>query len=177
MPESAPIPLALIAAVSTNNVIGVENRLPWRLKGDLKYFKEMTLGKPVVMGRRTWESIGAKPLPGRTNIVVTHKKDYRAHGGVVCHSLDAAIEQARLIAVADGAPEVMVIGGELLFATALKTAHRLYLTEVHASPEGDAFFPTFDRAEWREVSRRDVPALEVEVDPAPAHSFVVLERA
>lgn len=183
MVEEGLVPgLALIAAVSTNGVIGVENRLPWRLRGDLKYFKATTLGKPVVMGRRTWESIGAKPLPGRTNIVVTHQAEYRAKGGVVCHSLNAALQQARLIAAADGPGadgrcEVMVIGGELLFAETLKLADRLYLTDVHASPEGDAFFPAFDRAAWREVARTDVPAVLAEAEPAPAHSFVVLERS
>lgn len=183
MTADKPVPgLALIAAVSTNGVIGVENRLPWRLRGDLKYFKATTLGKPVVMGRRTWESIGAKPLPGRTNIVVTHQAAYRAAGAVVCHDLESALAQAATLAAADGPGadgrcEVMVIGGELLFAETLGRADRLYLTQVHAEPVGDAFFPTFDRGLWREVSRQDVPAILAEAEPAPAHSFLVLERA
>ena len=173
-PTAAAQPrLALIAAVAENRVIGVGNRLPWRLKGDLKFFKETTMGKPIVMGRRTWESIGAKPLPGRTNIVVTRQDGYRAPGGVVCHDLPAAVAQARLIAQADGRDEVMVIGGEKLFEYALKSADRLYLTEVHARPIGDAFFPAFDRAEWRETSRRDEPE---QGEESPAYSILVLDR-
>ncbi|HYC04928.1 MAG TPA: dihydrofolate reductase [Azospirillaceae bacterium] len=170
--------LALIAAVAENRVIGVGNRLPWRLKGDLKFFKETTMGKPIVMGRKTWESIGGKPLPGRTNLVVTRQDSYRAPGAVVCHDLKAAVAQGRLIAGADGAGEVMVIGGEKLFEYALREADRLYLTEVHARPIGDAFFPAFDRDDWREISRQDEPEQTLESgDLAPAYSIVVLDRA
>ncbi|MDI1478312.1 dihydrofolate reductase [Polyangium sp. y55x31] len=165
--------LALIAAVAENGVIGVENRLPWRLPGDLAHFKATTMGKPILMGRKTWESIGGKPLPGRKNLVVTRKDDYHAPGAVVCHGFAEALERARRLAVESGAGEVVVIGGEGLFAEALVEADRLYLTEVHARPAGDAFFPAFDRAAWREISRRDEPERGPE---SPAYSILVLDR-
>lgn len=165
--------LALIAAVAENGVIGIENRLPWRLPGDLAHFKATTMGKPVLMGRKTWESIGGKPLPGRENLVVTRKGDYHAPGAVVCHGFAEALERARRLAAESGAGEVVVIGGEGLFAEALAQADRLYLTEVHARPAGDAFFPAFHRAEWREITRRDEPAEGAE---SPPYSIVVLDR-
>ncbi|MDI3289234.1 dihydrofolate reductase [Polyangium sp. 15x6] len=165
--------LALIAAVAENGVIGKGNRLPWRLPGDLAHFKATTMGKPILMGRKTWESIGGKPLPGRKNLVVTRKDDYRAPGAVVCHGFAEAIGRARAFAAEAGAGEIVVIGGEALFAEALAQADRLYLTEVHARPAGDAFFPAFNRAEWREISRRDEPE---EGAASPAYSVLVLDR-
>ena len=130
--------------MSRNRVIGRENRLPWRLPADLAHFKRVTMGHPVVMGRRTYESIG-RPLPGRSNIVVTRNPDYVAPGCTVVPSLEAAY------AAAGDAEEVCVIGGTSIFAAALPTADRIHLTEVEADVEGDTFFPAFDRSQWRET--------------------------
>ena len=127
-----------------NRVIGRDNRLPWRLPADLAYFKRVTLGRPVIMGRRTWESIG-RPLPGRHNIVVSRNPDYRAPGATVVASLREAWQAA------GDADEACVIGGTSLFAEALPQADRIHLTEVEAEVPGDTFFPEFDRQEWRET--------------------------
>jgi dihydrofolate reductase len=137
--------LSIIAAVAENGVIGRAGGLPWRLPDDLRRFKELTMGKPVVMGRRTWESL-RRPLPGRQNIVVSRNLNYAACGAEVCSSLDAALARA------GEAAEIFVIGGASLYAEALPRAQRLYLTEVHASVEGDAFFPAWDRNQWVETS-------------------------
>ena len=159
--------ISLIAAMADNGVIGRNNRLPWRLSADLQRFKALTMGKPIVMGRKTWESIG-RPLPGRTNIVVTRDVGYRAEGCVVVHSVDQALE------VAAGSDEVMVIGGANLYQQLLDRADRLYLTQVRADVEGDAWFPEFDRAQWREVERESHSRDEKnEYD----YAFVTLERS
>jgi dihydrofolate reductase len=144
---------SLVVAVSRNGVIGRDNRLPWRLPADLAYFKRVTLGKPVVMGRRTWESIG-KPLPGRLNIVVTSDASYQAPGATVVGSLDAA-----WLAAGD-APEVAVIGGRRIFEETLPIADRIHFTEVEADVEGDTYFPRLDRSQWREteVERHEADA-------------------
>ena len=142
--------LAMIAAMSRNRVIGRDNALPWHISVDLKHFKRTTLGKPVVMGRKTFESIG-RPLPGRTNIVVTRQKDYRPDGVRVATSTASALALADEVAAADGADEVMVIGGEQLYRSLLPHAERLYLAEVDAEVEGDAFFPELD-ARWEVAS-------------------------
>lgn len=131
-------------AVAANGVIGRDNALPWRLPEDLAYFKRVTMGHPIVMGRRTYESIG-RPLPGRTNIVVTHNRGFEAPGCVVAHGLQEAWDAAR------GAEEVSIIGGTSLFAETLPIADRIHLTEVQADVEGDTFFPPFDRSAWRET--------------------------
>ena len=144
-PTSRPT-FSLIVAVAANGVIGVRNALPWHLPADLRHFKATTMGCPVIMGRRTFESIG-RPLPGRTNIVVTRRAAYAAQGCVVVGSLAAAG------AAAAGAQEVFVIGGGELYAEALHAADRLYVTEIHAEFDGDARFPAVDRDEWREASR------------------------
>jgi dihydrofolate reductase len=136
--------LSLVVAVARNGVIGRDNRLPWRLPDDLAYFKRVTMGHPVVMGRRTWQSIG-KPLPGRTNIVVTHDPGFRAPGCVVAHSLAEAWRAA------EGADEACVIGGTSLFAETLPLADVIHLTEVEADVEGDTYFPGFDRGAWTET--------------------------
>jgi dihydrofolate reductase len=136
--------LSLVVAVARNGVIGRDNQLPWRLPDDLAYFKRVTMGHPVVMGRRTWQSIG-KPLPGRTNIVVTHDPGFRAPGCVVAHSLDEAWRAAQ------GADEACVIGGTSLFAETLPLADVIHLTEVEADVEGDTYFPQFDRSAWKET--------------------------
>jgi len=158
--------ISLVVAMARNRVIGRDNRLPWRLPADLAYFKQVTLGHPVVMGRRTWESIG-KPLPGRLNIVVSRNPAFRAPGGTVVPSLEEALRAA------GDAPEVSVIGGTSIFAEALPVADRIHLTEVEADVPGDTWFPEFDRAEWREREVSRHPA-----DDRHAHPFriVVLDR-
>ena len=139
--------LSLIAAVAANGVIGSDNALPWRLPEDLKRFKALTLGHPVIMGRKTYESIG-RPLPGRRNIVVTRNAAYQTDGCEVVASLAAA-----LAACQGGSDEIFVIGGAQIYAEALPLAQRLYLTEIHAGFAGDAHFPAFDRNTWRETAR------------------------
>lgn len=165
--------LALMAARAENNTIGRNNRLPWYLPNDLKYFKKITFGKPVIMGRKTWESLKG-PLPGRTNIVVTRNPDYRAEGAKVVHDLDQAMTLAESIGVIDGIEEVVIMGGAGLYEEGLKKADRLYLTEVHAEVEGDAFFPEMDMSQWREVGREDFSA---EPPNEYDYSFVIYERA
>jgi dihydrofolate reductase len=144
---------ALVVAVARNGVIGRDNALPWRLPADLAHFKKVTMGHPIVMGRRTYESIG-KPLPGRKNIVITHNREYQAPGCIVVGSLDEAWDAAA------GADEVCVIGGTTLFAETLPVADVIHLTEVEADVAGDTYFPRLDRGEWheREVSRHDSDA-------------------
>ena len=165
--------LAMIWAMSKNRVIGRDNKMPWHLSADLKYFKAVTLGKPVIMGRRTFDSIG-RPLPGRTNIVVTRQPDYQADGAVTVHAVEAAIAEGRRAAEATGADEVMVIGGAEIYALMLERARRLYVTEIDARYDGDAFFPDFDRARWVETSRE---RHESSGDGQPAYSFVVLDAS
>jgi len=141
--------ISLVVAMTENRVIGIENRLPWHIPEDLKRFKKITSGHPIIMGRKTFESIG-RPLPNRTNIVITRNKDYRAEGVVSCFSLEEAIEWAGR---APGAGEIFVIGGGEIFKQALPKADRIYLTIVEWPFEGDAFFPAFDEKKFREVSQ------------------------
>ncbi len=155
--------ISLVAAVASNRVIGRGGRLPWRLPDDLKHFRARTLGKPVIMGRRTFESIG-KPLPGRRNVVVTHHVDFAAEGCTVVHDLDAALDAA------GAAPEIVVIGGASLYLDFLPRAERIYLTEVHAEVEGDVFFPDLDPVDWLEANRERHPA-----DERHAHAFSFVE--
>jgi len=136
--------ISLIVAASANNVIGVQGELPWRLSDDLRRFKEISMGKPIIMGRKTWDSIG-RPLPGRQNIVITRQEDFAAEGCDVAGSIEEALSKARDVA------EVLVIGGSEVYALFLPSAGRLYLTRVHAEVEGDAFFPAISDAEWRLV--------------------------
>lgn len=135
---------SLVVAMARNGVIGRANRLPWHLPADLAHFKRTTLGAPVIMGRRTWESIG-RALPGRVNIVVSSRPDYAAPGALVVPSLE------RAWAAAGEVPEAFVIGGERLYALALPGANRIYLTQIDADIEGDTRFPAFDRRAWREI--------------------------
>jgi dihydrofolate reductase len=165
--------LVLVAAVAENGVIGRDGGMPWRLPGDLRNFKKTTLGKPVIMGRRTFDSIARKPLPGRPNIVLTRDKNFSADGVTVAATLDEALQIAEREAVKISADEIAVIGGSTLYRETLPRADRLYLAEVHASPEGDIRFPDFDRAAWREVSR-DGPHREA--GDSFAYSFVTLDR-
>jgi dihydrofolate reductase len=158
--------IALIAAMAENRVIGRENRLPWRLSADLRRFKSLTMGKPVIMGRKTYESIG-KPLPGRSNIVVTRDRDYRAQGCRVVHSLEQALEAAA------GHEEVMVIGGAQLYRQTLDRAERMYLTLVKTELDGDTLFPQIEMRHWRELESESHRADEKnEYD----YDFVTLER-
>ena len=144
--------IVLVAAIGENNVIGREGQLPWRLKSDLKHFREVTINRPVIMGRKTYVSIG-KPLKDRTNIVLTSDLGLIAPGTVLATSLDAALAYARKDAERRGVDEIMVIGGSDVFAAMMPQADRLEITHVHAAPEGDAFFPPFDLKIWREVAR------------------------
>jgi dihydrofolate reductase len=136
-----------------NGVIGAGGALPWRLKSDLALFKALTLGKPVIMGRRTWDSLPRRPLPGRMNIVLTRDGSFRAPGALVSEDFSEAVQIAREQAEEDGEDEVCVIGGAEVFALALPRARRMYLTEVDATPEGDVLFPPYDEADWIEVRR------------------------
>jgi dihydrofolate reductase len=149
--------IVLVAAIGENNVIGRDGQLPWRLKSDLQHFKRRTLNRPVIMGRRTFESIG-KPLTGRTNIVVTRSLGVIVPGGVLATSLDAALDFARDDAVKRGVDEIMVIGGSDVFSDTMGRASRLEITHVHASPPGDSFFPPIDPTVWAAGSRREYSA-------------------
>ncbi len=135
-------------------MIGRNNSLPWHLSEDLKYFKRTTMGNCIIMGRKTWESIG-RPLPGRTNIVITTKPDYEAEGARVVASLPAAIKLAESISLIDGSEEAFVIGGAGIYQTALPLANRFHLTRVHAQVEGDTLLADFDETQWQEVERQD----------------------
>lgn len=162
---------ALMVAMARNRVIGRNDALPWYLPEDLKYFKRMTLGKPIIMGRKTFESIG-KPLPGRANLVVTRNPNW-GHAGVrVFHDLESAYRSAEAQAAIDGVEEVVIIGGGEIFAEALPDAERLYLTEVHADVEGDAYFPEVDWGQWHEVKREDFARSE---NNPFDYSFVVFD--
>ena len=165
--------LVLVVARARNGVIGRDGDLPWRLRSDLQRFKALTLGKPCIMGRRTWDSLPLKPLPGRLNLVLSRDESFEARGAVVCTTLDEAVEIARETAEEDGVGEVCVIGGVALFEKALPRAKRLYLTEVEARPEGDVLFPAFDEADWVEVWSEAHPAGEKDDHP---FVFRVLER-
>ncbi|EKF75478.1 dihydrofolate reductase [Alcanivorax hongdengensis A-11-3] len=167
-----PIRLAMMVAKASNDVIGRDNKLPWYLPNDLKYFKQVTFGKPVIMGRKTWESLKG-PLPGRTNIVITRQPDYQAEGAKVVATLDEAIRLAENVAFIDGQEEAVIMGGAEIYKLALPSADRLYLTEVHAQVEGDTYFPEYDTDQWTEIAREDFAAQ----GPNPYdYSFVVYQR-
>ena len=159
--------LSLIAAVARNRVIGKDNALLWHLPEDMRHFRETTRGKPVIMGRKTWESLpeSFRPLPGRLNIVVSRNPAYQAPGATLVGSVDEAIR------CSGEAKEIFVIGGEELYQQALPLADRLYLTEIEADFSGDAFFPEVSAQDWQEVSRR-----AQEGDTLPAFSFVTYQR-
>lgn len=137
--------ISLIAAMGRNHVIGKDNSLPWKLPGDMKRFKELTVGKPVIMGRKTFESIG-RPLPNRTNIILTRDRNYKAAGCVVAHSLNEALEAAK-------GKEIMVAGGEQIFREFLPKADKMYLTFIDKDFEGDAYFPKYNENEWKEIRK------------------------
>jgi len=159
--------ISIVVAMDEDGVIGRDNALPWRLPDDLKRFKAITMGKPMLMGRKTFDSIG-KPLPGRLNIVLTRSHEWTHEGIVVVHSVDDAQKQAK------DAPELCVIGGEEIFRLTLPVVRRLHLTQIHAHVGGDAKFPAFDRSAWRETGRIEHPADERH---AYAMTFLTLDRA
>ncbi len=167
MPQKKSPRISLIAAMAHHRVIGIRNRMPWHLPSDMKWFRLHTLGKPIVMGRKTFESFGAKPLPKRTNIIITRDVGYQAADCVVVNSIDAAI------AAAGDVEEIMIIGGASFYEQMLARADRMYLTYVDTEIEGDAWFPEFDESQWREVERHHHPADDK--NPYP-HDFVILER-
>jgi dihydrofolate reductase len=153
----AAIDIILVAAVGENGVIGRDNALPWRLKSDMQHFRKVTTARPVVMGRKTFASIG-KPLKDRTNIVISRNSDYAAPGIVVAKSLEAALEAARGDALRRSADAIAIIGGSGIFREMMNVADRLEITIVHASPQGDTFFPPIDPKIWRETARMRHPA-------------------
>jgi len=155
--------LNLIVARARNGVIGAGGTIPWRVPGEMAYFKQVTLGHPIVMGRKTWESLPRRPLPGRRNLVVTRDRNYIAEGAEVVASLEEALARC-----AD-AQDVFVIGGAELFALALPRITRAFVTEIDLEVDGDVHFPALDPAQWREVSRR-------RGETNPTHDFVVYER-
>jgi dihydrofolate reductase len=159
--------ISIIVALSEDNVIGRNNQLPWRLSADLQYFRRVTMGKPIVMGRKTFESIG-KPLPGRENYIITRNQNYTVSGAKVFFDVSSALDDAKLIA-----DEVMVIGGEQLYCATLALANRLYVTEVSGAYEGDAFFPDFELSQWQ-LSGRE-PHVADEKNSAD-YTFKVYER-
>jgi dihydrofolate reductase len=154
--------------MAANRVIGRDGGMPWHIPADLRHFKAVTMGKPVIMGRKTFQSIG-RPLPGRTNIVVTRDGSFAPPGVTVVDSVDGALAVADAVA----SDEVMIIGGGEIYAGTLPLADRLYLTEIQMAPPGDVVFPEIDMAQWREVDRTDI---SVDGD-MPAYSFVTLDRA
>jgi dihydrofolate reductase len=145
--------LSIIVAVSENNVVGRDNQLPWKLSADLKRLKMLTMKHHIIMGRKTWESLG-KPLPGRTNVVITRDKNYRAEGAVVVHSLEEALK----ISASDD--EAFIFGGGQIFRNAIHLVDKIYMTRVHTQAKGDAFFPELTEGEWKEISREDFKADE-----------------
>ena len=160
--------ISLVVAASQNDIIGRDNQLPWHLPNDLKFFKQITMGKPIIMGRLTWDSIG-RPLPGRTNIVITRDTSLQIEGVKVVNSKEQAIAEAEK----EGVDEMMVIGGEGIYRLFMEDVDRIYLTRVHAEIEGDAHFPAFDEKDWRLISAEDHKAC----DKNPYdYSFLVFER-
>lgn len=157
--------ISLVLAMADNGVIGKDGRLPWRIADDMRRFKALTIGKPCIMGRKTWESLPRTPLPGRDNIVVTRDEAFHAAGAIVVHSMGEAFERA------GNAEEICVIGGADVYRAALPRATRIHLTQVHGDVEGDTRMATFDPAQWRETAREDHAAPD-----GLRFSYVTLER-
>ncbi len=170
---SSSIKLSLIVARSRNGVIGREGKLPWHLADDLAFFKQATLGHPIIMGRKTWQSLPKQPLPGRDNIVLTRDWSFEATGARTYSALRPAIEAGRALARAADKREVFIVGGQALYQAALPSADLLYITEVDVTLDGDAHFPAFDEARYEEMTRKQVRA-----DARNDHDFVlrVLKR-
>lgn len=163
-------PVSLIVAATENNVIGRDNQMPWHLPNELQYFKATTMGKPIIMGRKTWDSLG-RPLPGRLNIVVTRQTDLVLEGAEVVNDLTQALARAQAWAIENDAEELMIIGGEQLYRLALPLADRVYLTRIALTLEGDAFFPVLDHS-WQLVQQTPQPALA----QSPAYCYEVWEK-
>lgn len=159
--------ISLVLAMAENGIIGNAGAIPWRIPADMRRFKALTMGKPIVMGRKTWDSFPKKPLPGRTNIVITRDTRFAAHGAVVVHSLEDALARARR----ESTDEIMIVGGAEIYLAALPLAGRVHLTEVHIEAEGDARMPKFDPAVWRETARETH-----RTDQGLEFSYVTLER-
>jgi dihydrofolate reductase len=153
--------------MAENGVIGDRGKIPWRIAEDMRHFKAMTVGKPVIMGRKTWDSFPKKPLPGRTNIVVTRDRSFAAEGAVVVHSLDDALTRAQ----SENPSEIAIAGGADIYDALRARADRIHLTEVHAAFDGDVMLAPFDRTQWREISREDHATPD-----GLRYSFVTLER-
>jgi len=168
---SQVLPVSLIVAATRNQVIGLDNQMPWHLPADLRYFKQRTLGKPIIMGRKTWESLG-RPLPGRLNIVISRQADVELAGAEVFADLEAAILRGQEWATQQGVDEVMVIGGGQLYQQALTLAQRVYLTRIDLELEGDTFFPVLDAQQWRQTDAQAHPAQNQE----PGYTFEVWQR-
>jgi len=159
--------ISMIAAMTEDRVIGIKNTLPWKLPNDMKWFRKNTMGKPIVMGRKTFESFGAKALPGRTNIIISRDKSYQAKDSIVVHSIDEALKAAGDV------EEVMIIGGASFYEQMLPKADRLYLTFVQAELEGDAWFPEINNNDWNKVERINH---KKDQKNRYAHSFIILDR-
>jgi dihydrofolate reductase len=156
--------VSLVVAMADNGVIGTDGALPWRIPEDMRHFKALTMGKPCIMGRKTWDSLPKKPLPGRKNIIVTRDREFRAEGGFVTYSVEEAIAHANDV------EEICVIGGAEIYKAALPRATRVHLTEVHGSFKGNTALPPFDKAIWRETAREDHATLD-----GLRYSYVTLE--
>ncbi|MES2625117.1 MAG: dihydrofolate reductase [Pseudomonadota bacterium] len=164
--------MSLIVAMTQNRVIGQHNAIPWHLPNDLKFFKRITMGKPIIMGRNTYESIG-KPLPGRENIVITRNPDYHVDGVHIVASVQEAIELCGQLTAPDHEAEIMVIGGQQIFEQTLPLADRIYLTELHTTMPGDVFFPRVPNDQFQEIGRENFPATP---ENPFTYSFLILER-
>jgi dihydrofolate reductase len=167
-----PVEVSMIVAMTKDRVIGANNQMPWHLPADLKHFKATTMAKPIVMGRKTWESIG-RPLPGRRNIVISRQADFRAEGADVFASVADAVALAKSSALEAGQSEIFIIGGEAIYRSALALAGKVYLTELDLSVAGDAWFPELPQGEWLETARECYPVTGVGL---PAYCFVTLQR-
>jgi dihydrofolate reductase len=160
--------ISLVLARADNGVIGSNGGIPWRIPEDMRRFKVLTIGHPIIMGRKTWDSFPKKPLPGRTNIVVTRNRTWTADGAVVVHSFDEALGKAR----EENPVEIAIVGGADIYLAALPHANRIYLTEIHAAPVGDVAMPEFDATVWHESAREDR-----QTPDGLRYSYVTLERA
>ena len=158
--------ISIVVAMASNRAIGLNNTMPWHLSADLQYFIKITMGKPILMGRRTFESIG-RPLPGRTNIIISRNKNYKHEGCLVYNSIDEALEICRVD------EEVMLVGGACFYETILPVADRIYLTQIHRHFQGDTFFPEFDSNSWREIERKDI---NDDQNAMFEYSFITLEK-
>ena len=164
--------LSLIVAIADNRVIGKKGSLPWHLPEDLRYFKKKTMGAPIIMGRKTFDSIG-HPLKGRQNIIISRNSSLTYDNVYVVTSFDASIQKAKIVASRNKSNEAFVIGGAQIYALALEHVDRLYITEVHTQAEGDSWFPQFNKADWVETNRKQARAIQPN---QPKFSFVILEK-